>query len=160
GRGGPRPPRARRRSHGRRNPGRGRRGRAGMDVVEGLSPTLLATVALVAVVTVAVLTALLLLSRGRTSRSLRRERLRADGAERRLDGILASGRDGVVLHAPSGRVLRVNDAAAAMVAAAPGSLVGTDITSLPVTWVGEGDQQVAPAAVFARRPSHDEHGAP
>lgn len=129
-----------------------------MGVVEGLSPSVLATVALVAVACTAGLVVALLLSRRRSSVSLRRERQRAEGAERRLAGVLASGRDGVVLHAPNGRVLQVNPAAATMVGSAPGALVGQDVTNLPVDWVGDGDQNVAPAAVFARRAAHDENG--
>src|SRR5690606_10041175 len=115
------------------------RGRSGMGVIEGLSPSLLTIVALVAVVSAAVLAVVLLVSRRQSNGSLRRERRRADAAEGRLAGILASARDGVVVHAPSGRVLQVNPAAATMLGSAPGALVGLDLTNLPVTWVGEGD---------------------
>lgn len=75
--------------------------------------------------------------------------------ERRFAAVLAAGRDGVVVHAASGQVLLANEAAAATFDVPVAQLVGRRVTELPVRWVTEQEQEVAPGAVFGRRPSVD-----
>ncbi len=76
---------------------------------------------------------------------------RADVAQRRAMSVLAAGRDGVVVHAPDGRILELNEAAARVFDRPLPDLVGMTVTELPVTWVTEENLAVAPAQVFAAR---------
>ncbi len=90
-------------------------------------------------------------------------RRRADAArvvstatvERRLAAVLATGRDGVLVHSASGVVLLANEAAAETFDMGVTQLVGQRLTELPVRWVTEQDQEVAPGAVFGRRQGVD-----
>ena len=70
---------------------------------------------------------------------------------RRLAGVLAAGRDGLVLHSGSGEVLEINDAGVRMLDLMRPDVVGRAVTELPVRWWSDAGQEVAPAAVFARR---------
>jgi len=74
---------------------------------------------------------------------------------RRFAAVLAAGRDAVVVHSASGVVLVANDAAAATFDVPVAQLVGRRVTELPVRWVTEQQQEVAPGAVFGRRPGVD-----
>jgi len=65
--------------------------------------------------------------------------------------VLATSRDGVVVHSPAGVVLDVNDAALRLLDAPRSAVVGAALASLPVRWVGEDGRDAAPAAVFAQR---------
>lgn len=76
-------------------------------------------------------------------------------AERRLAVVLSAGRDGVVVHAASGEVLVANEAAAATFDLPVAQLVGRRVAELPVRWVTEQGQEVAPGAVFGRRQAAD-----
>ncbi len=76
-------------------------------------------------------------------------------AERRFAAVLATGRDGVVVHSASGVVLLANDAAAATLDLPMAQLVGRQVVELPVRWVTEQGQEVAPGAVFGRRTAAD-----
>lgn len=73
-----------------------------------------------------------------------------DTAQRRLAGVLAAGRDGIVVHAADGRVVLVSDGAAEVLDVVPAGAVGRPIGELPVRWVTESGQDMTPAAVFAR----------
>lgn len=90
-----------------------------------------------------------------------RQRLAAAGVasaatvERRLAAVLAAGRDGVVVHSASGVVLLANEAAADTFDLPVTQLLGQRVTDLPVRWVTEQDQEVAPGAVFGRRQGVD-----
>ena len=114
-----------------------------MGPLEGLNPSALWPVVAVGFVAL-VLGVLLARSRSRAARALEGERQRAAGLERRLTGVLVAGRDGIVLHSPTGRVIGVNEAAAAVLDAAPSALVGLDVSQLPVQWVSDAGQPVAP----------------
>ena len=104
-----------------------------------------AVVLLLGVLVVAVL-------RLRTSaRVIAEQRAASAAVERRLAGVMAAGRDGIVLHSQAGRVVAVNDAAAKVLDAAPNDLVGRTVEELPVRWVNDAGEQVQSAAVFARR---------
>lgn len=84
------------------------------------------------------------------------ERARAnETVGRRLAAVLASGRDGVVVHSPTGEVLLANDAAAATFGLPMIGVIGRRVTELGVRWLNEQDQEVAPAVVFARPPAPD-----
>ena len=107
----------------------------------------LAAVGLVAVVLGA------LLVRARRQSGLARAAAEARQAEvgRRLAGVLAAGRDGLVLHTGSGQVLEINDAGVRMLDLVRTEVIGRAVTDLPVRWWSDGGREVAPAAVFARR---------
>lgn len=121
-----------------------------MGFLDGLSPSVLL---LAGGLVVLVLVVLLVGSRRRAARWVDGERQRSAALERRLTGVLAAGRDGIVLHAPTGRVIGVNEAAAVVLDAAPSTLIGLDVSQLPVQWVSDSGQPVAPGAVFARPPA-------
>ncbi len=70
--------------------------------------------------------------------------------ERRLAAVLAAARDGVVVHSAGGTVLLANDAAARAFDVPVADLVGRSVTELPVRWVTEQGEAVAPGAVFAQ----------
>lgn len=80
--------------------------------------------------------------------------------ERRLGAVLATGRDGVVVHATTGKVLVVNEAAARVLDAAPSALLGRQVAELPVRWVTEDDHDAAPGGVFARSQAASGDAAP
>ncbi|MCV2396142.1 EAL domain-containing protein [Actinotalea sp. M2MS4P-6] len=75
----------------------------------------------------------------------------ADALERRTLSVLAAGRDGVVLHAPDGRVIELNEAAARVFDRPRTDLIGMLVTDIPVTWISEDNLAVSPASVFAGR---------
>lgn len=131
-------------------------GDGGLDL-----PAVLAVAAVAAVAVLAAVAVVLLI---RTRRRLHAVEVDAEGrttaAERRLAGVLAAGRDGIVVHATTGQVMEVNEAAARVVDVEPADLLGRAVTDLPVTWVNETGQQVQPAAVFARRAVPGPEGAP
>jgi PAS domain S-box-containing protein len=88
----------------------------------------------------------------------RRDRDRLESAAQRLDvleqrtlGVLDSGRDGVVLHTPDGRITELNDAAARIVDLVRADLIGHTVAQLPVSWVTEDGQPVAPGSIFTPR---------
>lgn len=111
------------------------------------------TIALAVLVIASGAAVVLLLMRGR-----RQEAARAAATatvERRFAAVLAAGRDGVVVHSASGVVLLANDAAAATFDVPVAQLVGRRVTELPVRWVTEQDQEVAPGGVFGRRQAAD-----
>jgi diguanylate cyclase (GGDEF)-like protein/PAS domain S-box-containing protein len=110
----------------------------------GLSPLTIALVA--AVVVLGAATAWLIVS-GR--RDARERAARSGVLERRLAAVLASGRDGVVVHSTTGQVLLANGVAGRIVDLGARQLVGRQVTDLPVRWVTEHGHDVAPAAVFA-----------
>lgn len=72
-------------------------------------------------------------------------------AARRTAGILAVSRDGMLVHAPDGRVLELNEAAAQVLDRPASQLLGAHVHELPVTWITEENLAVAPASVFAPR---------
>lgn len=76
-------------------------------------------------------------------------------AERRLATLLATGRDGVVVHSQDGTVLLANDAAARAADVPPAALVGRRVTELPVRWLTEDGTELAPGSVFVPSPSSD-----
>ncbi|WP_250447289.1 sensor domain-containing diguanylate cyclase, partial [Actinotalea sp. C106] len=120
-----------------------------MGAVSPLSPL----VAALAALGVALVALALLLARSRRELAMTRQTAAsaATAVSRRLAGVMASGRDGVVLHGAGGTVLEANEAAAALLGATTQALVGRAVTELPVRWRSETGQEVAPAAVFARR---------
>lgn len=71
-------------------------------------------------------------------------------AERRLAAVLSAGRDGIVVHSADGRVVMVSDEAAQVLGVTPAEVVDHPVHQLPVRWVTEQGQDVAPGAVFAR----------
>ncbi|NLE72142.1 MAG: EAL domain-containing protein [Actinomycetales bacterium] len=114
----------------------------------GLDALTLAALALAAVLAAAVAW---LATRRRREVAARAHELAT--TQRRLAAVLASGRDGVVLHAPDGTVLLANDAAARAVDMPAADLVGRRVGELPVRWTTEQGQDVAPAAVFSPPPT-------
>ncbi len=102
--------------------------------------------------TAALLMGLLVLRTRRDRHRALAERAReVDTLRRRLDGVLAAGRDGAVLTSPSGVVVELNDVAAQILDVAPAQVVGVHVDRLPVRWTGEDGRLVAPAAVFTPR---------
>lgn len=83
-------------------------------------------------------------------------------AERRLAAVLAAGRDGIVVHSADGRVVMVSEEAALVLGVNPAEVVDRPVHLLPVRWVTEHGQEVAPGAVFARPQAqvNGEHPAP
>ena len=107
--------------------------------------------ALAAVVLLALLAFVLVRERARIEEAAAREQARTGEAERRLTGVLASARDGVLVHTTAGRVLQMNEAAARLLDVDVAAVVGRDVADLPVRWLTEGIDPVTPRAVFARR---------
>src|SRR5690606_1978243 len=71
--------------------------------------------------------------------------------ERRLSVVLATGRDGLLVHDTAGTVLVVNDAMSRLLGAPAQDVVGRPVAELPVAWVSETGQRLAPGTVLARR---------
>ncbi|WP_372594708.1 putative bifunctional diguanylate cyclase/phosphodiesterase [Actinotalea sp.] len=88
-------------------------------------------------------------ARARLVRRTAADRTQLSSAKARLAGLLATSRDGVILHDRSGVVLDVNDAALDLLDSARSALIGTQVGALPVRWIGEDGRPVAPAAIFA-----------
>ena len=93
-------------------------------------------------------------------RSLRRAEqtdLRLEAAElrRRFAGVLAIGRDGIVVHTPAGRIVDVNEAAADVLGVHPAETGGRTVAEIPVRWLTESGQEMSPAGVFAHRRNAD-----
>ncbi|MCU1432043.1 MAG: hypothetical protein JWP95_1148 [Actinotalea sp.] len=101
----------------------------------------------------ALLAVLLIRSRARATTAAAAERRRAETYVTRMAAVMSAGRDGLVVHSATGRVLDANEAAARMLDLSSAELVGRQVTDLPVRWVTEEGQEVAPAAVFAARQS-------
>nr|WP_237728265.1 EAL domain-containing protein [Cellulomonas sp. APG4] len=105
--------------------------------------------------TVAVVALALLVAIGLRAR---RARARADSAaagralaEGRLAGVLAAGRDGILVHTRDGHVTEVSAAAAELFGTDMRSLVGTRVDHLPVRWRNDDGEEVVPSSVFAPR---------
>lgn len=75
--------------------------------------------------------------------------------ERRLAAVLAAGRDGVMVHSAAGVVLLANEAAAATFDLGVAQVVGRRVAELPVRWITEQGQEVAPGVVFGRHQGAD-----
>ncbi len=71
---------------------------------------------------------------------------------RRYAAVLASTSDGVVLHATTGAIIDVNDAARDMLGLDGQDVVGTLVADLPVVLVNEQGQALNPAAVMRHTP--------
>ncbi|HMO11194.1 MAG TPA: PAS domain-containing protein, partial [Actinotalea sp.] len=63
--------------------------------------------------------------------------VRGEQLERRSLGVLATGRDGVIVHGADGRVIDVNDAAAYVLDRSRADLLRHHVGELPVTWITE-----------------------
>jgi diguanylate cyclase (GGDEF)-like protein/PAS domain S-box-containing protein len=112
-----------------------------------LSPpavTVLAAVGLLALV----LGVLLARSRGGAAQVRSAEARRSAALERRLAGVMAAGRDGLVVHREDGRIVALNEAAAAMLDVDATRAVSHPVTDLPVRWLTETGEPVSPALVF------------
>ena len=107
--------------------------------------------AAVAAVLLALLVVVLARERRRVAEAVAREHARTGEAERRLTGVLAAARDGVLVHSAAGRVLQVNEAAAALLDLPVGAVVGRDVGELPVAWVTEDGRPLTPRTVLGRR---------
>lgn len=114
----------------------------------------LTAAALVAAVAL-VLVTLVVVVLGRSRAGLR---ARADEAARaaqtltrRHEALLATSRDGVVVHTAAGRVLETNAAFAELCGRPTADLRGAALTDLPLTWTDEAGDRVAPGSVFVRR---------
>ena len=98
-----------------------------------------------------VLVVLLVVWRARSGRAAVAQAERVALLDRRLAGVLAAARDGVVLHTPAGKVVELNEAAARALDLPRAAAIGTLVADLPVQWVSEQGQPVAVGAVFAPR---------
>ncbi len=103
--------------------------------------------------------ALLLLSERRRREAVGQSAAAVGAAERRLAAALAAGRDGIVVHSADGRVVMVSQEAAFVLGVSPAEAVDKPVHLLPVRWVTEQGQDVAPGAVFAR-PTATVNGEP
>jgi diguanylate cyclase (GGDEF)-like protein/PAS domain S-box-containing protein len=111
------------------------------------------TIALgVAVLALGAAVVLLVNARGRARQAGETQAARVRALEQRVAGVLATGRDGVVVHGPDGTVLEVNEAAVEVLGAPRRELVGRSVHDLPVRWVTDDGLAVAGGAVFAVRP--------
>jgi diguanylate cyclase (GGDEF)-like protein/PAS domain S-box-containing protein len=97
-----------------------------------------------------VLAAALFRFRAREQKDAQERAAAAATIERRLAAVLATGRDGVVVHSTAGQVLLVNEAAARAFDAGAAHMTGRPVVELPVRWVTEHGDDVQPSAVFAR----------
>jgi len=111
------------------------------------APLLAAAALVVALVLLGVLVVL----RGRWRASGEATAERSALLDRRLAGVLAAGRDGVLLHTPGGTIVELNEAAAQVLDVPRTAVLGTGVADLPVHWVTEQGQPVAVGAIFAPR---------
>lgn len=109
-----------------------------------LAPTLTALLLLL------VLGGLLMLLWRRHTRAVESRDRRVEELARRLAAVLGGGRDAVVLHGAAG-VVEANAAMALLADAPRAELLGVAVEDLPMRWISEAAEPVAPSSVFARQ---------